>query len=112
VATTSGEGPLSGDNIVNLRAEPVVTEPPAKSKPLSRLHGVATAGMALCAFAGIFSLLALITVRWPGNSNRYAMAMFVTSGLGLLLCCCIAVFSAARDTYARNGASVTHEEQE
>jgi hypothetical protein len=112
MVSTSGDTPSSGENIVNLRAEPLVTEPPPKPKPLSRLHGIATAGMALCAFAGIISLLGLITVRWPGNSNRYVMASFIASGIGLLFCCCIAVFSAARDTYARNGVSVTDEEQE
>jgi hypothetical protein len=112
MVSTSGDPPSSGKNIVNLRAEPLVTEPAPKPQPLSRLHGIATGGMALCAFAGIISLLALITVRWPGNSNRYIMALFISSGIGLLLCCCIAVFSAARDTYARNGVTTTHEEQE
>ena len=110
MASTSGEGP--GEKIVTLRTQPIVTEPVPKPRSLSRLHSIATGGMALCAFVGILSLLALITVRWPGNSSRYARGLFIAAGFGLLLCCCIAVFSAARDTYARRGASIADKEQE
>jgi hypothetical protein len=67
--------------------------------------------MALCAFLGIFSLLALITVRWPGNTNRYAVGLLLFAGLGFLLCGSIAVFSAARDTYAHRGSAVYDEEE-
>lgn len=73
---------------------------------------MAIGGMALCAFIGILALLALITVRWPGDSNRFVMGVFIASGFGLLLCCCLAVFSAARDTYARQARSTPDEEQE
>jgi hypothetical protein len=97
---------------VPLRSEPMAPEPLPKPKPLSRLHGLATGGMALCAFVGILSLVALITVRWPGTSSRYVKGVFIAAGFGLLLCCCIAVFSAARDTYARNGVSAADKEGE
>ena len=96
--------------IVPLRAEPTTPEPPAKPKGLSRIHGTATVGMALCAFTGIFALLALITVRWPGGSNRFVVAILLGAAFGFLLCGSIAVFSAARDTYV-NGATGAQEEE-
>ena len=111
MAPTAGEGPPD-DKIVTLRTQPVIAEPLPRPKPLSRIHSIATGGMALCALVGIISLLALITVRWPANSSRYVKGVFIAAGFGLLLCCCIAVFSAARDTYARRSASTADKEQE
>ena len=103
MTTTAGGEPKDRNKIVALRNEPVIQPPPPPASPPSPLHGTAIAGMALCALTGIISLLAFITVRWPGNSSRFVMGVFIASGFGLLLCCCLAVFSAARDTYARNG---------
>lgn len=56
--------------------------------------------MALFALAGIISMLAFITVTWPGDSGRYIIAVVFISGIGFLASASIAVFSAARDTYA------------
>jgi hypothetical protein len=111
MTSTPGDHSDDPENIVRLRSEPLVPEPQPKPKPLSRLHSVATGGMALCAFLGIFSLLALVTVRWPGNSNRYVVGLLLFAIFGFLLWGSIAVFSAARDTYVHRGSAV-HEEQE
>ena len=97
-------------NLVTLRTEPLVAEPRRKPTPLSRLHSVATVGMTLSALVGIVSLLGLITVRWPGDSDRFVTALLVGSVFGFLLCGSVALFSAARDTYARRGASVQEQE--
>ncbi|MEA2507915.1 MAG: hypothetical protein QOH48_2533 [Actinomycetota bacterium] len=111
MTSTPGDGTSDPQNIIRLRAEPLRSEPAPKPKRLGRLHSTATGGMALCAFLGIFSLLALITVRWPGNTNRYAVGLLLFAGLGFLLCGSIAVFSAARDTYAHRGSAVYDEEE-
>ncbi len=108
---TSDGAPPSGDKIVRLRVQPIAELPLPKPKALSRLHGVATAGMAICALLGILSMLGFITVRWPGNSGRYVVGFLVTAIFGFLLCCSIAVFSAARDTYPRQGAPIGNEEE-
>jgi hypothetical protein len=102
--------PRDSPNIVTLRTEPIVKEPPRKPTPLSRLHGIATVGMTLCAFVGIISLLALITVRWPGDSDRFATGALVGTVFGFMLCGSIAVFSAARDTYARRATPAQEQE--
>ncbi|MDQ3986490.1 MAG: hypothetical protein M3280_08335 [Actinomycetota bacterium] len=65
------------------------------------MHRLAISGMALSALTGILAMLAFITVTWPGDTGRYVIAVFVGSGIGFLACASTAVFSAARDTYAR-----------
>ena len=55
--------------------------------------------MAVSAVVGILALFARITVGWPGDSDRYVMAIFVFAGVAFLTSASIAVFSAARNTY-------------
>jgi hypothetical protein len=111
MTSESRDGTAEGRNIVTLRTEPVVQEPAPKPKRLGRIHSLATGGMALCAFLGIFALVGLITIRWPGESNRFVVGLLMAAGFGFLLCGSIALFSAARDTYAQ-GAAAPHHEQE
>ena len=88
------------DKVVELpTAAPATPPEPKPVTPPSKLHAAAIAGMALCAIVGILALLARITVGWPGNSDRYVMAIFVFAGVGFLTSASIAVFSAARQTY-------------
>ena len=83
--------------VVRIPAEPP-PEPP--SSPPTRMHGIAIAGMALCALLGIIAMLAFITVNWSGHSQRYIVGTFVLAGVGFLACASAAVLTAARDTYA------------
>ena len=86
------------DNVVSLGVEP--PDPaPSGSRSMGRMHGLAIGGMALCAFVGILSMLAFITVSWPGSAGRYVITVLVTSVFGFMACATIAVFSAARATY-------------
>jgi hypothetical protein len=86
-------------NVVSLPGE----QPPAPPvTPPGKVHGLATAGMALCAVVGIVATLLFITIRWPGESGRFVVATVVLAGLGFFLCASIAIFAAARDTYARS----------
>ena len=91
-------------NVVPLGAE--VAEghgaPPVPSGPTSRLHGLSITGMALFALLGIGSMLAFVTVRWTGVAARLIVAAVVLSAVGFLACASAAVFTAARDTYARD----------
>ena len=75
-------------------------EEPPPPRPPSRLHGLTIAGMALCALVGIVAMFAFITIRWPGDTSRYVITVFVASGVGFLACASAAIFTAARDTYA------------
>ena len=85
-------------NVVRLPQEP----PPAASPtPPGRLHGLAIAGMAVSALVGIVAMLIFITVS---NTGRVMVVAFVLSGLGFLTCASLAVLTAARDTYARDGS--------
>ena len=90
-------------NVVALGAEVVEGHgaPPTPSGPTSRLHGLAITGMALFALFGIGSMLAFVTVRWNGGAARLIVAAVVLSAIGFLTCASAAVFTAARDTYAR-----------
>lgn len=88
----------AADNVVPLgnSPAPVPEEPP---RPHRGLHGIAIAGMALCALVGIASVLAFITVSWPNETGRYVIGVFIAAGVGFMTCASLAVFSAARDTY-------------
>jgi hypothetical protein len=88
-------------NVVPLGAEVADAPEPPPSPPASRLHGLAIAGMALCALLGIGSMLAFVTVRWAGAAGRFIIAVVIFSAIGFLVCASTAVFTAARDMYAR-----------
>lgn len=93
--------PLHPDNVVSLGKAPIVEPTPvAAMRPQKPLHRAAIAGMTICAIVGILSMLAFITVSWPEESGRYMIAVFIGSGVGFLASASIAVFSAARETYA------------
>jgi hypothetical protein len=83
---------------------PIPDQTASPSTPTSRrpgrVHGLAIAGMALCSLVGIGATLAYITVGWPGDSGRYVIAVIFVSVLGFLLSASMAIFAAARDTYA------------
>lgn len=87
------------DNVVPLAVdpEPVPEEPPRSQ---GGLHRLAISGMALSALVGIASMLAFITVSWPSDTRRYVVGVFIAAGVGFMTCASLAVFSAARDTYA------------
>lgn len=91
------------DNVIRLDASievPDRAEPPAPKRP-GRGHGIAIAGMSLCALTGVFALLAFITVRWPGTSGETLKIVFMFSGVGFMTCASMAVFFAMKDTYVR-----------
>ena len=91
------------ENVVSIGHAP---EPvPEPSRPQGRLHSMAIAGMAICALVGIFSMLAFITVSWPGETGRYVVGVVIAAGVGFMTCASLAVFSAARETYVVRDSS-------
>jgi hypothetical protein len=103
MSETSSPGPDDA-NVVALGAEfqaAAPAEPPAGRPSTSRLHGLAIAGMALSALVGIGSMLAFITVGWSGRAAHFVIGVIVLSTVGFLTCASAAVFTAARDTYAK-----------
>lgn len=94
-----------GEDVVPLRddaSETFFDPVPPPSAP-GKLHGLAIAGMAVCALAGIASMLAFVTVNWPGGPRRVVIGILIASLVGFLSCASAAVFAAARDTYPRDG---------
>jgi hypothetical protein len=90
--------------VVSLPGERVATPTaPAPTRSTSALHTAAVAGMALSAFIGIAAMLAFISVRWPGDTGRFVIAVCIGAGISFMACASTAVFSAARDTYPRQG---------
>ena len=69
-----------------------------------RLHGLAITGMALSALLGITTMVAFVTIGWPGESGRVVIGVFIAAVVVFMSCASIAVFSAARDTYPRNSS--------
>jgi phosphate/sulfate permease len=57
-------------------------------------------GMVVSAIVGFLALLGFVTVRWPGDSGRIVMAIFLFSIVGFVVCGSASIFTAARDTYA------------
>jgi hypothetical protein len=92
-----------GEDIVPLPQE----APPPARRPTGpgRLHGLAIAGIALSALTGIASMLAFVTIRWPGDSGRYLIAVLFASVIVFVVSASTAVLTAARDTYAGRGSS-------
>jgi hypothetical protein len=60
--------------------------------------------MAVSALTGITSTLAFVTIRWPGSSGRYLIAVLFTSVIVFIVSASTAVLTAARDTYVRRGS--------
>ena len=94
------------ENVIHLDAPLDITDRPEARPPSrpGRAHGLAIAGMSLCALAGVIALLAFITVRWPGTSGETLKVVFLFSGVGFMTCASMAVFFAMRDTYARRSS--------
>ena len=90
------------DNVVPLGKEPP-PEPPPVVTPPRRLHGLAMLGATVSGLIAAGCLFAFITVRWPGDSGRRVIGVMLFSILVSIACAAIAVFSAARDTYATGG---------
>jgi hypothetical protein len=50
-------------------------------------------------------MLAFVTIRWPGSSGRYLIAVLFGSVIVFVLSASTAVLTAARDTYAGRGSN-------
>jgi hypothetical protein len=59
--------------------------------------------MAVSALVGVAAMLGFITIRWPGDSGRYVVVAIIASVIAFLGFASAAVFTAARDTYPREG---------
>ena len=100
--TESPPGPERGQPVVPLPHEGL---PPApRPSGPGRLHGLAIAGIAVSALAGIASTLAFVTVRWPGSTGRYLIAVLFMSVIVFVVSASTAVLTAARDTYVKRGS--------
>ena len=86
-------------NVVPLGKEPI-PEPPAPVTKPSRLHGTAIMLMAGCALLGTVATFLFVTVSWPGDTGRWVGTVIFLSAVGFLASAAMAVFTAARDTYA------------
>jgi hypothetical protein len=64
------------------------------------MHSIATAAMAISAAVGVLAMVTFVTVGWPGSSGRYVIGVAIVAGIVFLTSASIAVFAAARDTYA------------
>jgi hypothetical protein len=100
--TESPRGPKGGDDVVPLPHD--APSPPIRPTGPGRLHGLAIAGIALSALTGIASMLAFVTIRWPGSSGRYLIAVLFGSVIVFVVSASTAVLTSARDTYARRGS--------
>lgn len=97
-------GPPAGEheaNVVPLGKEPPA-EPPQPPTPPGRLHGFAIAGMAMSALVAIVAGFLFIAVGWPDNTGKIVASIGFLAGVAFLAFASAAVFTAARDTYARS----------
>lgn len=88
-------------NVVPLGKDPE-PEPAFPPTPPGRIHGLAIAGMALSALVAIVAGFLFIAVGWPGSSGKVVASIGFLAGVSFLACASAAVFTAARDTYARS----------
>ena len=63
--------------------------------------------MAASALLGITTMIAFVTVGWPGATGRVVIGLFIAAVVTFMACASIAVFSAARDTYPRRSGKET-----
>jgi hypothetical protein len=97
-----------GHKIISLGTQSAAAKAdPAPSRP-GGMHALGISGMAVCALVGISSMLAFISVHWPGETGRFVIAVLVGSTIGFLAFASVAVLAAARDTYARPDSRRTH----
>lgn len=92
-------------DVVVLPAEVQARPDEPTPSPPGPLHGAAITGMALSALVGIAALFASITVGWPGDTAKYPRVVFVCAAVAFVACASVAVFTAARDTYANASKS-------
>lgn len=90
--------------VIPLGKDPVPEPPPPATRP-GRLHGFAIAGMAACALGGIIAMFLFVAVGWPDDLGRYVLTVAFLMGVGFIAFAAAAVFSAARDTYAKHPRS-------
>jgi hypothetical protein len=100
--TGSPRGPGRDKPVVPLPQD--APPPPPRPSGPGRLHGLAIAGIAVSALAGITSTLAFVTIRWPGSTGRYLIAVLFLSVIVFVVSASTAVLTAARDTYVRRGS--------
>lgn len=91
-------------NVVPLGKDPD-PQPVAPPTPPGRLHGLAIAGMALSALVAIVAGFLFIAIGWPGNMGRVVVSVGFLAAVSFLAFAAAAVFTAARDTYARSDHS-------
>jgi hypothetical protein len=92
-----------GNNIVELPPEVsgAYLDPPPPPSRHRGSHGWLI-GAALGSFiVAVLSMLAFVTVGWPGDSGRILVGIFLFSILVFLASAAAAVFTAARATHAR-----------
>ena len=83
---------------------PIGIRPPPEPEPPrakhSALYSLALVGMALGALVGIGAMMTFVAVRWPDGTGKYVVAVFLGALVVFLASAAIAVFTAARETYA------------
>ncbi|HVM35374.1 MAG TPA: hypothetical protein VM784_08525 [Actinomycetota bacterium] len=102
---TEPPGEDVGGDLIRLPDDRVAPRPAAP--PPARhggSHGFVVTLMAAFAVIGICAMFAFITVKWPGETSRYVIAVFVFSVVGFISCASIAVFTAARGMVASSTA--------
>lgn len=88
-------------NVVPLGKDPE-PEPELPPTPPGKIHGLAIAGMAMSALVAILAGFLFIAIGWPGNTGKVVASIGFLGGVSFLVCASAAVFTAARDTYARS----------
>jgi hypothetical protein len=89
---------VDGAEVIPLGTDPPPPPPERTSRPRG-LHGLAIACTAGCALIAIFSFIAFVTVRWPGNTGRVVEGILLFSIAGLIGSMAASVLTAARATY-------------
>lgn len=91
------------DNVVKLPPEVSGAHlsprpPPSKNR---RGHGLLIGATTASFTVAVVSMLAFVTVQWPGRTGRILVGVFLFSVLIFFACASAAVFTAARATHAR-----------